>query len=223
MLRFGADKGCAAGHKRRMLIFLQPKLAFLATPKTGTTAVELALKPHAEIIFARNRKHTPAKRFRRKVVPFVQSTFGVRIEGVAVMRDPVDQIKSWFRYRNSDRLEGSDLSTEGLSFEQFVMEVIDDDPPPRAQIGSQFAFLTDGDGAVMVDHVFAYESQPAFRAFLADRLGQKVKLKDKNVSPKVRTDLSGQAERQLRAARSDEFALYDQIIAAQGHLQVTQD
>lgn len=205
-----------------MLIFLPSKLAFLATPKTGTTAVELALKPHAEIIFARNRKHTPARRFRRKVVPFVENTFGMRIEGVAVMRDPIDQIKSWFRYRSSERLDGSELSTEGLSFEQFVMEVIDDDPPPRAQIGSQFAFLTDGQGEVLVDHVFAYAHQPAFRDFLSDRLGQKIKLKAKNVSPSVRTDLSGQATRRLQAAREGEFALYERLMAADGYLHSDQ-
>ena len=205
-----------------MLIFLPSKLAFLATPKTGTTAVELALKPHAEIIFARNRKHTPARRFRRKVVPFVENTFGMRIEGVAVMRDPVDQIKSWFRYRSSERLDGSELSTDGLSFEQFVMEVIDDDPPPRAQIGSQFAFLTDGQGEVLVDHVFAYAHQPAFRDFLSDRLGQKIKLKAKNVSPSVRTDLSGQATRRLQAAREGEFALYERLMAADGYLHSDQ-
>ncbi len=205
-----------------MLIFLPPKLAFLATPKTGTTAVELALKAHAEIIFANTRKHTPARRFRRRVVPFVEETFGARLEGVAVMRDPVEQIKSWFRYRNAARLEGSELSTEGLSFEQFVMEVIDDDPPPRAQIGSQFAFLTGDEGEVLVDHIFAYESQPAFRTFMTDRLGRKIKFKVTNVSPSVRTDLSGQATRRLQAAREGEFALYERLMAAKGYLHSAQ-
>ncbi|WP_370402089.1 hypothetical protein [Sulfitobacter sp. JB4-11] len=201
-----------------MLIFLPSRLAFLATPKTGTTAVETALKSQAEIIFRGSRKHTPAMRFRRKVVPFVENTFGVQLEGVAVMRDPVDQIASWFRYRSSDRLEGSPLSTAGLSFEQFVMEVIDDDPPPRAQIGSQFSFMTNGDGKVMVDHIFAYESQPAFRTFMADRLGKGLKFKAKNVSPPVRTDLSNQAEQRLRQARAAEFALYEAVVATKGHL-----
>lgn len=206
-----------------MLIFLEPKLAFLATPKTGTTAVEHALKPYAEIVFARGRKHTPARRFRRKVVPFIEGTFGTRIEGVAVMRNPIDQIKSWFRYRNSGRLAGSELSTDGLSFEQFVMEVIDDDPPPRAQIGSQFAFLTDGNGTVLIDHIFAYESQLAFRSFLSERLDREIKLKAKNVSRAIRADLSGQAQQRLRAAREAEFTLYDRIVAAQGYLQTPQE
>lgn len=205
-----------------MLIFLPAKLAFLATPKTGTTAVETALKTEAEIIFRGSRKHTPAMRFRRKVVPFVEGTFGVTLEGTAVMRHPIDQIASWFRYRSSDRLDGSPLSTEGLSFEQFVSEVIDDDPPPRAQIGSQFRFLTNGDGKVLVDHLFAYEAQPVFRSFLSERLDREIKLKARNVSPSKKTKLSRQAEERLRAARADEFALYDRLLAADGHLHTPQ-
>ena len=73
-----------------MLIFLRHNLAFLATPKTGTTAVEMALKPHADIIFTKRRKHLNAVRYQRKVAPFLHDTFGKRPRSVAVMRDPVD-------------------------------------------------------------------------------------------------------------------------------------
>jgi hypothetical protein len=201
-----------------MLIFLRHRLAFLATPKTGTTAVEMALRPRAEIIFGKNRKHVTALRFSRKIAPFLEDTFGVRPDAVAIMRNPTDQIASWFRYRGADRLTGTDLSTRGISFDTYVREVISDAPPPRAQIGSQFNFLTDGDGRVMAKHVFAYENQSGFRQFMADRLKTDVTLKPKNVSPGADTGLSAETLALLRAARAPEFALYDRIIAAQGHL-----
>jgi hypothetical protein len=201
-----------------MLIFLRHRLTFLATPKTGTTAVELALRPRAEIIFARNRKHLTAQRYQNRVAPFLAQTFGVSPETVAVLRDPVAQIRSWYRYRNAERLNGTEFSAAGMSFDDFVLGVIAADPPPPAQIGSQFAFLTDDTGALLVDHLFAYESQPRFRDFMAERLGTKADFKPKNVSPDLDAPLSAEVEAQLRAARADEFALHDRLRAAGGYL-----
>ncbi|MGJ8557019.1 MAG: hypothetical protein ACSHW6_08260, partial [Sulfitobacter geojensis] len=83
-----------------MLVFLRHKITFLATPKTGTTAVEMALKPRAEIVFSKNRKHITAVRYANKIAPFLEDTFGVRPASVAVMREPVDQIRSWYKYRS---------------------------------------------------------------------------------------------------------------------------
>lgn len=201
-----------------MLIFLRHRLAFLATPKTGTTAVEMALRPQAEIIFARNRKHVTAARYARKIAPFLEDTFGVRPDAAAVMRAPVDQIGSWYRYRHAERLIGTELSTRDVSFDDYVREVISDAPPKRAQIGSQFAFVTDGKGAVMVDHLFAYEHRVVFHAFLSDRLKTEVQIAPRNVSPRVEAALSDETAAALRAARPEEFALHDRLIAAGGHL-----
>jgi hypothetical protein len=205
-----------------MLIFLRHRLAFLATPKTGTTAVEMALRPKAEIIFAKGRKHVTAQRYRARVAPFLQETYGAQAEPLAVMRDPVTQIRSWYRYRNAPRLEGSPLSTRGMSFDDYVLHVISDDPPPAAQIGSQFQFLTSDTGEVLVDHLFAYESQPDFRRFLADRLGGDFEIKQRNVSPEVDAPLSPEVEAQLRRTRAAEFALYDRLRSAGGYLHTPQ-
>ncbi|MEX3314597.1 hypothetical protein [Sulfitobacter sp. PS-8MA] len=206
-----------------MLIFLSRELAFLATPKTGTTAVEMALKPHAEIVFARNRKHITAQRYAMRVRPFLQQTFSASPAPLAVMRHPVDQLRSWYRYRSQPRLDGKRFSTKGLTFEQFALEVISDDPPPRAQIGSQFAFLTSDKGKLLIQHLFAYERQPAFREFLSEKLAREVTLKPKNVSPDVPAPLSDAAYARLRAARMDEFALYERLIAAGGALHSPQE
>ena len=201
-----------------MLIFLRHRLAFLAVPKTGTTAVEMALRPKAEVIFSRNRKHINAQRYMRKIGPFLEDTFGIFPEPLAVMRDPVDQIRSWYKYRTADRLKGSDLSSAELSFDDYVRAVISRDPPPFAQIGSQFTFLTDDAGEVQVDHLFAYEKQLAFRQFLSERLEDTVEIAPKNISPAIDAPLSDEVAAQLRAARADEFALYDRLMAAGGYL-----
>lgn len=206
-----------------MLIFLRHKLTFLATPKTGTTAVEMALKPRAEIVFSKSRKHITALRYANKIAPFLEDTFGVRPASVAVMREPVEQIRSWYKYRSQKRLDGSKLSTKDISFEQFVREVVSDAPPERAQIGRQFNFLTDGKTRVMAEHIFAYENQEAFLMFMSEHLEHPVELAPKNISPKVNAPLSDGALGLLRDVRAEDFILYDAVMAAGGHLQTPRD
>lgn len=202
-----------------MLVLGSANLVYLAVPKTGTTAVEMALRPRADMALMKQRKHINAQRYRRKVAPFLKDAFGMKPETVAVMRAPIEQIRSWYRYRTRPDREGEARSTQGLSFDDFVRAVIADTPPPFAGIGSQFSFLTNGRGQVIVDHLFAYEAQPAFRAFLSERLGEEVRFKQKNVSPQTPAPLSADVEAALRAARADEFALYDKLIKAGGYLR----
>ncbi len=201
-----------------MLVISQANLVFLAVPKTGTTAVEMALRPKSDMALMKGRKHITAQRYRNKVAPFLDDAFGLKPETVAVMRAPVEQIRSWYRYRSGDRQKGGPKSTGGRSFDDFVRAVISTDPPPYAGIGSQFSFLTDGKGRLIVDHLFAYEAQPAFRGFLSERLGEEVVFKQKNVSPHADAPLSAAVEAELRTARAAEFALYDRLMQAGGYL-----
>ncbi len=201
-----------------MLIFAESRLTYLAVPKTGSTAVEMALRPRAEIVFAKRRKHMNARRFQSKVAPFLEQTFGIETETVAVMRDPVDQIRSWYKYRRRDEVAGQPRSTDSMTFDTFVLAVAAESPPEFANIGSQHNFLTDSKGRVQVDHLFAYENQPAFLAFLSQRLGFEVALKQKNVSPPIDAPLSEATLTVLKAARPEEFELYAQLMSAGGRL-----
>ncbi|MBW4710315.1 hypothetical protein KX928_21205 [Roseobacter sp. YSTF-M11] len=202
-----------------MLIFLDKQLVYLATPKTGTTAVETALRPRAEILFAKGRKHINAQRYRKKIAPFIEDTFNCRPQTVASMREPVEQIRSWYRYRARPQQDGNPKSTKGMSFDDFVMEVASGAPREFARIGSQYAFLSDSNGNLLVDHLFAYERQPRFRNFLSNRLEVPVELPQKNVSPTVDAPLSDEVYRYLRDVRAAEFELYDQLLAADGYLK----
>lgn len=201
-----------------MLVLSDANLVFLAVPKTGTTAVEMALRPKADMALMKGRKHINAQRYRRKIAPFLKDTFGTTPETVAVMREPTEQIRSWFRYRARSERKGGARSTEGVSFDDFVRAVISDDPPPFAGIGSQFNFLTNGRGHLIVDHLFAYEEQPRFLAFLSERFGEDITFKKKNVSPPAYAPLSDEVQTALKAARAEEFALYDRLMQAGGYL-----
>ena len=199
-----------------MQIFFKQNLAILAVPKTGSTAYELALRSHADIIFAKRRKHMTAGQFHNKTADFLNRLYGTKPEVVAVMRDPLSQIGSWFRYRSRHRDRPS--STHGLTFEEFVQALLQPDPPEFAKIGSQYHFLTLRDGSLPVHHLFAYENQPQFRAFLENRFGESLEFKSKNVSPSGETDLSPETLARLREARAKEFALYERLTAAGGYL-----
>ncbi|MGC3939305.1 hypothetical protein ACOTTU_15990 [Roseobacter sp. EG26] len=202
-----------------MLIFLEKRLTFLATPKTGTTAVELALKPRAEIAFSKGRKHINAMRYWTKIAPFLADTFDARPRTVAVMREPVEQLRSWYRYRSRHEEAAHPKSTKNISFDTFVLEVIAKAPREFALVGSQFAFLSDPSGRLLVQHLFAYERQAAFREFLSTQLDMPIELKQKNVSPPVNAPLSEAVYQRLRQARAAEFALYNRILTADGYLE----
>lgn len=206
-----------------MLVFTSQSLAYIAVPKTGTTAVNMALKPKADILFTKQHKHMTALRFHVKIAPFLDAELDLRPDRFAVMRDPEEQIRSWFRYRAREDTGLDTHSTDGISFDEFVLAVLSDPRPAYAKIGSQYNMLTSGKGKVLVHHLFAYETRPLFQSFLNDRFGQEITLKQKNVSPSVDAPLSTDVRAPLRAARVPEFALYDRLMDADGHLQTQID
>jgi len=205
-----------------MLVCTAQNLAFIAVPKTGTTAIEMALRPRADIIFGKHRKHMTAQRFHRKIAPFLAEAFDLRPECMAIMRAPEEQIRSWYRYRTGERQKGTENSTFQMSFDEFVQDVISEGPPPHAGIGSQWKMLTGG-SKVLVHHLFCYESQPVMRTFLNDRFGESIEIGVKNVSPPAEAPLEPKTRAALRRARAEEYALYDRLCDAGGHLRTPLD
>ncbi|SHG48890.1 hypothetical protein SAMN04488044_0894 [Cognatishimia maritima] len=198
-----------------MQIYFKQNLAFLAVPKTGTTAYEMALRGEADIIFAKRRKHMTAGQFQRRMMPFLKGFYDLEPERMAIMRDPIEQIRSWYRYRTDPKRNSR---TEGLSFDEFVLATMQDPEPPLAAIGSQYGFLTMADGHQPLEHLFAYGHQNLIRGWLSDRFGKDLKFPEKNVSPDRPAPLSPKVEHRLRQARAAEFELYDRILQAGGHL-----
>lgn len=203
-----------------MLILRQGGLVFLANPKTASQAIRAMLRPHAETpAAARDRPHMNARSFARRWSGRVRADLGRDPETVAVMRDPLDRVASWFRYRQRDALRGHPNSTHGLTFARFVEDCLSDPPPPHAAIGRQDRFLGFIDGGPPVTHVFDYARLDLLVDFLQDRLGTQLDLGEANASPPAETppDLpKGLAARFARQHRT-EIALYD-LVAEKGHL-----
>ena len=201
-----------------MLIFTSQALAYVAVPKTGTTAIQLALRPHADIVFKKAQKHLTARRFHRRIRPFVHETFGIRLESFAMLRDPEDHLRSWYKYRTRDEIRDKPEFAGHLSFDAFVNAVLSDDPPACAQIGSQMAMLTGRGGRILVDHLIAYERWDQLETFLVDRFQQRITFEPQNVSPFVTAELEPRTRARLQAARRGEVELHARLMDAEGKL-----
>ena len=199
-----------------MLVFWEQRLVFLATPKTGSTAIESALESLAEMAILRppELKHATVRRYRRFLAPFLEKPAGETFTVVALMREPIDWLGSWYRYRGRDEIGSTNRSTRGLSFDDFVRAYLSSPRPGFAEVGSQARFLGGGaEGGV--DRIFRYERIETFVDFLEDRLNCAIHLPRINVSPEGATPLSPDLESRLRATHSADFALYKSLVEAE--------
>ena len=181
-----------------MLVFWEERLAFLATPKTGSTAIAAALESLAAVSIQRPPllKHTTVHRYRRFIGPYLEAASKAEFTLVALMREPTDWLGSWYRYRQRDRTL-PEQSTKGMSFDAFVQAWCQDPRPEFANIGSQGRFLRprkENGGEKGVDRLFRYEEIDRFVHFLEDRLGCEIILPRLNVSPPGATDLTPETE-----------------------------
>lgn len=194
-----------------MLVFWEPRLVFLATPKAGSTALAAALESLAAVSIQRPPvlKHTTVHRYRRFVGPYLEAASKADWTVVALMREPRDWLGSWFRFRQREETEAR-KSTRGMTFDDFVRAWCSDPRPECADVGSQERFLRPRQGAG-VDRLFRYEDIGTFVHFLEDRLGCEIILPRLNVSPPGLTELSPETEALLHKAAAADFALYQSL------------
>lgn len=199
-----------------MLVFWEQRLAILATPKTGSTAIESALEPLATMAILRPPvlKHTPVQRFHRFIGPYLEVTSGKPFTVVALMREPRDWLGSWFRYRQREDGVEAAKSTAGKTFDEFVNAWCDDPQPEFAAVGSQAKFLQPK-AEKGIDQLFRYEEIDTFVHFLEERLGCEIVLPRLNVSPPGDLHLETATERRLRKAAARDFAIYETLSASE--------
>ena len=196
-----------------MLIFFKAKLAFLSVPKTGTTAYESALRPHADMVISQPPmlKHAPVYRYNRFVRPMFLKVCDTELEVMAVMREPISWLGSWWRYRQRPFMQGKPNATHDISFDDFVLAYMKGDKPAFADVGSQYKFLETQPNGTGVTHLFRYENQDRLQRFLTERLDVSFELGRENVSPSVPLKLSDNVATRFRRKFAVEFNLYDSI------------
>lgn len=196
-----------------MLVFYKERLAFLSVPKTGTTAYETALAPRADLVLRDPPmlKHAPVYRYNRFIRPMFLRVCEAEMELMAVMREPISWLGSWWRYRQRPFMAGKPNATHGISFDEFVLAYLKGKKPGFADVGSQANFMEPQPNGCRITHFFRYEDQPRLRAFLEERLSVTLELGRENVSPEIPLDLSPEVETRLRRKCAAEFELYESI------------
>ncbi|WP_085309092.1 gamma-glutamyl kinase [Planktotalea arctica] len=196
-----------------MLVFWKEKLVLLSVPKTGTTAIEAALKSKASMIISDppELKHAPVYRYNRFFRPMFEKACKAEMETFAMMREPISWLGSWFKYRQRPFLDGQPKSTAGMSFDDFVLAYMKGDKPPFANVGSQVRFLEPRPNGTKVDHLFRYEDNAGWSRFLKQRLDTDVEFDRLNVSSTEKLILSPNVEDRFRRKMSDEFDLWNNI------------
>jgi len=197
-----------------MLVFWKPRLVILATPKTGSTSIEAALEPLSVLPVTRppELKHTHAYRYQRYIRPYLRAAAGSDFTSIALMREPVDWLGSWYRYRRRDDVMEPEKSTRGMDFADFVRGYMQDVRPAFAKVSAQSRFLAGMNGAPLgVEKLFRYENLPAFVAYLEEQLDFAIELPRENVSPAGDLALPDALAAELRAYLAPEYALYEAI------------
>lgn len=196
-----------------MLVFWEQRLAFLATPKTGSTAIAAALDSLAAVSIQRPPllKHTTVHRYRRFIGPYLEAASKDTFTLVALMREPKDWLGSWYRFRQREETDAG-KSTRGMSFDDFVRAWCEEERQDFADVGSQGKFLRPRQGQG-VDRLFRYEEIDTFVHFLEDRLNCEIILPRLNVSPAGATDLSAKTEALLREVAAEDYELYATLTA----------
>ncbi len=196
-----------------MLVFAKARLVFLSVPKTGTTAWERALSGHADII-VRNPpllKHSPIFRYNRFFRQPFEKFIASEMDVLAVVREPISWLGSWYRYRQRDFLAGKRTSTADMSFDEFVEAYLHNPQPEFANVGSQAKFLEPTGNGTCATHVFRYTDQAGLKQFLEARLETTLETEAYNVSPQADLVLDEVTEQRLRKRYARDFALWEGI------------
>ena len=194
-----------------MLAFVAPRLVLLSIPKTGTTALEAALAPKAEMVL-RSRpeiKHLTMSQYNLRIEPLLRNIPGPRFKVAAVVREPLSWLGSWYRYRQRPQTAGQPNSTIGISFEGFVQDYLSEDRPPYAALGRQSGFLSPSPGKRGPDILFQYEQMDQVVRYFEDALKTELKLNRVNVSPPADMTLTEATAARLREALAEDYALWE--------------
>ncbi|MDR9394967.1 MAG: gamma-glutamyl kinase [Roseovarius sp.] len=196
-----------------MLVIPTARLVFLSVPKTGTSAYQAALATHAAIVVTDppELKHAPVFRYNRFFRPMVEKFFTEKMDLLAVMREPVSWLGSWYRYRRRPFMQGRANATHDVTFDEFVTAYTQGQRPAFANVGSQAKFLEPQRNGTAVTHLFRYEDQTGLKKFLEERLQTTVETPIRNASPEMPLTLSPETEGRLRRKSEREFRLWESI------------
>ena len=181
--------------------------AFLCMPKCASTSIEAALTPYCDLITKKGTtslKHTNYRQYSEYIEPYLDRVEGVKPETVCLMREPIDWLHSWYRYRKREKMRGKPRSTADMSFSKFCELYLEG----KIKLGGQFNFLKNENGEVGMDRIFRYERLDIVQKYFENKIGEKIVLPVYNVSPKEVLELDDSIEKRLRELFREDYEVY---------------
>ena len=200
-----------------MLISVEKRFIFVANTKTASTSIEHVLTPHAEIrrIGTPARKHTSlAKAMQSYAFMFDQPDHAPESYfKFGVMRDPIDWIGSWFRYRKGNKVE-SPLPAD-MSFADFWnLRDWNIERPNGGGKNLQRDMFCAPDGTLLADVVIPYHKLNDVFGEICQALNVEQPLQRRNVSIISEIDEVPDALRQdMRDFYAEDYDLFDRLDA----------
>ena len=169
------------------------KTVFVCTPKVASTSIEECLdqlNPSMVLLGGARPglKHSDARFTSKHMLPFLRQVYPqIYFDCFCVVRNPLEWLYSWWRYRSRPELTGKPVSTSSLFFDQFVYEYLNfiqtgHAAVPSVHLPPQNKFVLDRSSEFVVDKVFAIDHLEKLESFLSIRSGREIILPKKNVS-----------------------------------------
>ena len=118
-----------------MLIFVEKRLILYSMPKTGTTSIHKALEKSATIRFTRTGKfglkHINAEDFQKWEKTLKDQFPGDKFVSCCVMREPIDLLRSWYKYRSRKKLKSDEKFTGNITFDNYIKNLYGKKKPRR--------------------------------------------------------------------------------------------
>ncbi|GAA6165448.1 hypothetical protein NBRC116590_31520 [Pelagimonas sp. KU-00592-HH] len=197
-----------------MLIGVEKRFVFIANSKTASTSIERALIPEAEIHRGgpdRGKHILLRQAVRQYDFLFAQKKYAPEtFFKFGVMRDPVDWIQSWYRYRVGNKV--SNPLPEGTTFEEFWRKRVNRSIK-RNQKPQQRDFFTRLNGDLLADYIIPYHELADHFNLLASELDFATKLPKTNVS-KVKNLENAPSDalvEEIRDYYSEDYELFNRL------------
>ncbi len=209
-----------------MLIFVNAGLIVYSVPKTGTTSIDSAIGSKAEIRLrgtkARGLKHISARRFIKWDKALKKEFPNQKFVSCCVMREPIDWLASWFRYRTRDEIKKTKRYTGDMSFDDYLLKLCDKNEVGKRNeisLNGQSKFLI-SKNRIGIDRIFPYEKIDNFINFLSERLNRTIELPKQNISPelsKSKLEISSETLERIKPFISLDINIYNQILKMESY------
>lgn len=196
-----------------MLISLSRKFIFVANLKSASTSIEDALAPFAEIRLTRSEwgKHRPLSALEVDFPEIFSESPRRQFLAFGVIREPVDWLRSLYRSHKGAQFEGTDLSTTGMTFGEFVDEWV---PRHPDQTAPQTAKFEDRRGIFALDFLLRFDRLDQDFAVLCDMLDvPRLELGFLNQSVDIDTEseLDEAAEARVRERYARDYFAFEKL------------